>query len=429
VIGLQATLWLPPAGISVLAFALVYTLLHYVPTLQAEDVSELWWLFSGDASTARDLLATLASAMITMTSLVVSITVVVLTLAANQLGPRLVGNFMSDNQIKAVLGLFIGTILYLIVVLRSLSLDLATSEVPHLAVSVGTAFSILCLFALLLYVHKIVRSIIADTVVRDVSGALRRAIARNLPALEDARSAPDGTSEPTRAPEWWLALGKSGYVQVIDYGALVKLAQREDVVIRVCMRPGHFVLSEGRHMAVLSPRADQLAREIQASVVIGPERSPAQDLEYSMRQLVEIALRALSPGINDPFTAIAAIDHLGAALADALGRSMPEAVHRDNQGRVRVLADVPDFTGLIDAAFNQIWQAGCEHAAVLIELADILGKLAPAARTADQRHAIQQHVAMIERAGAQHLDEPRDAADLAARIEQARRKFEEASEA
>jgi uncharacterized membrane protein len=419
-IGLQGSLWLVPAAMSALAFLLAYGLLRFAPTLPARSVRGLWWLFSGDAETAQDLLATLMSGMITMTSLVVSITVVVLTLAANQLGPRLVANFMADHQIKAVLGLFIGTILYLVTLLRSLTADTPTDQMPHLAITVGTALVVSCLFALLFYVHKVARSIIADTVVRDVARGLRRAVEANLPERDATADEAAHTTTEVSGPERWMALGRTGYIQVIDYQALVATAEREDVVIRLDVRPGHFVLSEGRHVAVLAAEPRELAPEIAKRIVIGAERSPAQDIEYAIRQLVEVALRALSPGINDPFTAIAVIDHLGGALADVLGRPLPQPVHRDDKGRVRVLADVTDIGGLLDAAFNQIRQAGKAHAAVLIELADILGKLAPLARGRPEREGIARHLAMVERAGGRHLEEPGDVADLAERISRAR---------
>lgn len=428
---LRATLWLLPAGISVLACVLAFALLTWGPDFAGGTVDELWWLFSGDAETARDLLSTLASGMITMTSLVVSITVVVLTLAANQLGPRLVSRFMADNQIKAVLGLFIGTILYLLTLLRSLNGDLAADQVPHLAVTVGTGLAVMCLFALLVYVHKIARSIIADTVVHDVTKDLRHAIAANLPEPTDNgldEADPAHEPGPGLAPERWLSADRSGYVQVIDYHALVKLAQREDVVLRLGIRPGHFVLPGGRHVAVLSAKAEELQEAIFGSIVIGAERSPAQDIEYAIRQLVEIAVRALSPGINDPFTAIAVIDQLGAALADIMALGTPEAVRRDQAGRVRVLADVAAFDGLIAAAFDQIRQAAQSHPAILIELADILGKLAPSVRTEAQRRAILSHLAMIEGAGRRHIDEPADEQDLAVRIAAARHDLEPASD-
>jgi uncharacterized membrane protein len=141
------------------------------------------------------VLSTLVSGMITMTSLVVSITVV-LTLAATQLGPRLIGNFMADHAIKAVLGHFIGTILYLLTLLRSLSDDTPEEQVPHLAITVGTALSILCLFALLSCVHKVARSIIPETIIRDVARTLRDAVDRGLP-----RRAPDHWRSGWRSPD------------------------------------------------------------------------------------------------------------------------------------------------------------------------------------------------------------------------------------
>lgn len=424
-IRLQASLWLLPAVISALAFLVAYALLRWAPLLPSRMTGDLWWLFSGDGETARELLATLTSGMITMTSLVVSITVVILTLAANQLGPRLVTSFMADRQIKLVLGLFIGTILYLLTVLRSLDGELPEARVPQLAVTLGTALSVFCLFALLFYVHKIARSIIADTVVRDVARGLQRAVANNLPDGEADR----GTAGPAIAlaglPACWIRLGRTGYIQVIDYEGLAGLAERHDVVIRLDVRAGHFVLKDGRHVAVLAPQPTDLDGEIAGKLVIGAERSPAQDIEYAIRQLVEIALRALSPGINDPFTAIAVIDQLGAALAEIMARPLPPAVHRDGQGRVRVLASVSDIDGLFDAAFNQIRQAGQTHAAVLIELADILGKLGPQTRNDAQRAAIGRHLAMVERAGRRHLDEPGDADDLLRRLAEAKASLDE----
>ena len=388
VVQLRASLWLLPAGIGVVGFVLAYVLQQLPASLLDADLARRWSIFSGDAETARQLLATLAGGMISMTSLVVSITVVVLTLAANQLGPRLVANFMGDRQIKTVLGLFIGTIIYLLTVLRGLDHALPAAQMPYLAVTFGTALTILCLFALLFYIHKIARSIISDTVVREVASSLRETVAATL-----VEHVPDSVElAPTRedgAERHSIALDKLGYIQVIDYAALTDLATRKDLLIRLHVRPGHFVLRAGRHIEVEGADADGCGKAVRACFVIGAERSPAQDIEFAIRQLVEIALRALSPGINDPFTAIAVINALGGALAEMLARPMPPVAYRDKHGRVRVLADVSDHAGLLDAAFNQIRQAGQTHPAILIELAEILGKLVPSAREcgASRRHS------------------------------------------
>jgi len=346
---------------------------------------------------------------------VVSITVVVLTLAANQLGPRLVTSFMADRQIKIVLGLFIGTILYLLTVLRSLDGRQAADDVPHLAVTMGSALSVGCLFALLFYIHKIARSIIADTVVQDMAQALRRSVEANLPDGDEVGHGLEAAVD-VAWPSRWVALGRTGYVQIIDHHALVALAEKAEVVIRLDVRAGHFVLEQGRHAAVLAPEPPDLDEAIRRAFVIAGERSPAQDIEYAIRRLVEIALRALSPGINDPFTAIAVVDQLGGALGEMLGRPLPQAIYRDQHGQPRLLANVTDTGGLLGAAFSQIRQAAQAHAAVLIELADILGKLAPLTCRPAQRKELLRHVEMVERAGRRHLDEPGDAADLMRRV-------------
>lgn len=177
---LQGRLWLIPAFMSLSAPALAYVLLG--PGIDLfERFTDRWWLYSGDAGTARDLLSTLLAGMITMTSLVVSITVVVLSLAANQLGPRLIYNFIEDRRIQAVIGLFVATILYTLLALRTIGGELGgEAAVPHVVVTVASVLTVSCIFALLFHVNLIAHSIVSDTIVREVADALDNA-ARRLP--------------------------------------------------------------------------------------------------------------------------------------------------------------------------------------------------------------------------------------------------------
>ncbi|MFO1039633.1 MAG: DUF2254 domain-containing protein [Geminicoccaceae bacterium] len=384
---LRATLWLLPAVISVLAFFLAFVLLRLTPAIAANTIGNNWWLFSGDADTARNLLATLTSGMITMTSLVVSITVVVLTLAANQLGPRIVSTYMGDRQIKLVLGLFIGTILYLLTVLRSIAGTDDVVRVPHLAVTVGTALSVLCLFALLYYVHKIARSIIADTVVRSVGHGLRSTVRANLPE-RDLEPRSDVTSIGMR-PSNWATIGDTGYVQVVDYGRLVDVARERDVRISLEVRAGSFVFAGGRHVGVRGDLDNELRSRIEGAFVVGSERTPAQDVEFAIRQLVEIALRALSPSVNDPFTAITVIHRIGGELAEALHRELPPKVYCDDDGVPRVCASPPTWDDLFETAFAQIRHAAADHAMVLRELTSTLEALGDLTEDPAQRSAIE----------------------------------------
>lgn len=411
---LRGSLWVLPALMSAGAVALAYVILFSGVNVARLVDAEAWWLFSGDARTARDLLSSLLAGMITMTSLVVSITMVVLSLAAGQLGPRIIWSFIRDRQIQGVLGLFLATIFYLLIVLRSISDELGADYVPHLAVTIGSVLTAICLFALLFHIHKVARSIIADEVVKRVANDLESAIG-HLPEDGGKPPPPDADEQDPALPHSRpLAFEKAGYIQVIDYQALVEVAEKCGLVVQVHVRAGHFLHRNGRHATVFSEHAitDEHDEAIRAAIVIGHGRSPTQDLEYSIRQLVEIAVRALSPGINDPFTAIAVIHHLGSALEKVSGRTLRPAVYRDEAGRIRVLADAGDFAGLLDAALNQIRQSGKDVPAVLIELTRMCARLASVWSEEGQRRSLAQHVEKLRRTARRHIEDPDDLADF-----------------
>jgi uncharacterized membrane protein len=406
---LRGRLWLIPAIMSLAAVGLAYGLIGPGGEL-FKNYTESWWLYSGDPGTARDLLSTLLAGMITMTSLVVSITVVVLSLAANQLGPRLIWNFIEDRRIHTVIGLFVATILYTLLVLRTVEDELGPEGVPHAAVTLASLLTIACLFALLFHVSMVARSIVADTIVQEVANSLDDFVQRL--AQEPPGEARDRT--PASYPHRCSApLGRSGYVQVVDYKAMCALAQEHDLLIVLDVRPGHFVLRGTEHLHIRAPKPveDDVVEEITDLVVIGSGRTPTQDLEYSVRQLVEIAMRALSPSLNDPNTAIAVIDRLAAAFEIVSSRSFPAKEYCDEGGRLRVMADTTDYEGLMDAAFNQIRQAASSNPAVLIGLGRRLTSLLQVANSAEQKEAITKHLRMLERA-ASTVAEPEDRKDM-----------------
>jgi uncharacterized membrane protein len=384
---LQGQLWILPALISIGAAALAIWLLTHGASLMRATGRDVWWLYSGDAGTARGLLSGLLSGMITMTSLIVSVTFVILTLAANQLGPRLIGIFVRDRQIQSVLGLFLGTILYVIIVFRTLDDTLGPEGVPHLAVTVASALTVLCVFALLFYIHKIARSIIADNVVEAAAMSLRRDVRQIL--RPDSEEAPAEPLVGTRTP---ISLGRSGYVQVVDYDRLVELARGTDAVLEVKVRAGHYLLRRGEHVVAYGgrPAEAKFVEGVRAAFTVAAEPTPAQDLEHGIRQLVEIALRALSPGINDQFTAFAVVDRLGGAFEDIFERALRPKNLQDKDGRLRVVANRSDPQGLVDAAFDPIRQAGANNAAILIRIADTLGRLAPVLTEHDAAAVLRQ---------------------------------------
>lgn len=420
---LRTQLWVVPALFVLLAGGLAYVLLSYGAAIGPDDAGDHWWLYSGEAGTARELLSSLLSGLMTMTSLVVSVTFVILTLAANQLGPRLISIFMGDRQIQSVLGLFIGTILYVILIMRVLDDELGSDGVPHMAVTAASLLTILCLLALLFYIHKIARSIIADNVVEAVAVELRHTLHDLLP---NGEAVPDAAvTYPSGLVGHSLHIGTVGYVQVVDYDRLVEIARKHDVLIEVNVRAGHYVLSNGGHVDVFARHApdEGVADEIRSAFSVGSSRTPAQDPEHGVRQLVEIATRALSPGTNDPFTAKAVLDRLGAALEVVLARHLQPRVLRDGDGAVRVVADRTDIAGLLNASFHPIRQAGADHPALLIRIADVLGDLAAGAKSMEQKQALRSQLLRLAQTSCLGRLAPADRTDVARRIRAARRSF------
>ncbi|HSP23684.1 MAG TPA: DUF2254 domain-containing protein [Saliniramus sp.] len=389
---IREQLWLIPAIFTLISMLVAFLMLTF-GSLLFDGETDAWWLYSGDPQSARTLLSSLLSGLMTMTSLVVSMTFVILTLAASQLGPRLISMFVGDRQIQAVLGLFIGTIVYLIAILRTVDEEFGRGGVPHAAVTLASLLTLACLFALLFYIHKIARSIVADNVVEAVSQTLRKNVKEILRY--------DGSVEPPAFDQAGLrfrsiSLDRHGYIQVVDYDRLIEIARKSDAVIEVRVRAGHHVICTGDHVRVTSGASGECDEAIRSAFVIGRVRTPAQDLEHGIRQLVEIAVRALSPGINDPFTAIAVIDRLGAALEQILLGGLQPRLLPDEDGRVRVVADRSGVTGIVDAAFDSIRQAGSDNPAILIRIADTLGALARLPEPGEALRAVLGQLAKLE---------------------------------
>lgn len=340
--------------------------------------------------------------MITMATLAISITMVVLTLAAQQLGPRLIRSFIADRRTQASLGLFVSTVIYLLLVLRSAYGQ--REAVANLAVTIGTVLVLLSVATLLFFVHHLARSIIADNVIDRIGTQLDKDIVRLLPDKSTAaRESPEKTAEG--AP---ISLVEGGYVQAIDYDSAARVATNAEATISYSIRAGDHAVP-GVVAARITPqkafnRDHCLA--IRRTIYLGAERTAVQDLDFSIHQLVEIALRALSPGTNDPYTAIAVIDRLTQSIRIIMDRGTPREAWRDKEGRIRVIASMSNFDGVLDAAFSQIRQ-GTDMPAVLLRLAQNISQLFQQAH-GNQRAALARHLKLVVAAGRRSIEEPED---------------------
>jgi uncharacterized membrane protein len=340
---------------------------------------------------------------------VVSITMVVLTLAAQQLGPRLIRSFMADRRTQATLGLFVATVVYLLLVLRSVYGG--TESVPNLAVTGGTVLVLLCLVALLVFVHHLARSIIADNTIDRVGNALDDDVARLLP--ESDLETPDPPAKTPRENGAPFMLQHGGYIETVYYGGIVDIATSANAVIELSFKPGRHVIEGGTFAWVAPAEAAtaSMGEQLEACLQLGGERASIQDLETSIRQLVEVALRALSPSISDPFTAMAVVDRLTTSLAKIMGRGQPQCVWTDDEGKVRLVAPRSTFADILQEAFRQIRQHAQDQPAVLIRLVESLGQLLAQANPA-QRPALEKEIEIVVETGRRNIAQREDLATL-----------------
>ncbi len=416
---LRSSYWFLPAVMAILAVALVGLMAYLDQQNDRSGLIDLSWINLTGAAGARAILSTVASSMITVTGIVFSITIVTLSLASQQFGPRLLQNFMRDRGNQFVLGTVTSTFLYCLLMLRTVSANGSDRFVPHLSILVAVLLGVLCVGVLIYFIHHVAESIQVDNVIASVSRDLVAGIERLFPdrTSEEVGSREIGYTLEELLPESFdeqlrpVPSLTSGYLQAVDLPGMVALAEKKDLVIRIAHRVGHFIVA-GAPLVEVWPGeaagAKELATALNDLFITGHKRTTEQDLEFPINELVEIASRALSPGVNDPFTAISCIDHLGASLCDLAQRVFPSVLRKDGEERVRVLVYPTTFGGFVDAAFDQIRQYGRSHASVTLRLLENIRVIMPFTRYPEQREALLRQAAMIERGSHGGLPEEAD---------------------
>ncbi len=420
---LRSSFWFVPAVMACLAVTLAVCAVELDKAFAQDWVQRFGWIYSGGAEGASLLLGTVAGSMIAIAGTVFSMTLVALSLASSQLGPRLLRNFMRDTANQVVLGTFVATFVYCLLVLRTIRRADEVAFVPHLSVSIGVLLAIVSIGVLIYFIHHVSVSIQADEVVARVGRELEAGIERLFPG-HLGQSESDASKGPTDAdlPEAFAREARpvgalaDGYLQRIDTEALMALASQEDLLLRLERQPGHYLV-KGRAMVMVWPGdrvTEALVDKMSAAFVLGNQRTAVQDVEFSFHQLVEIAVRALSPGINDPFTAIACVDRLGSGLCRLARRDMPSALRFDHHGRLRLLAPGPSFAEIADAAFNQIRQNAHSNPAVAIRMLDAIAQVARHVRRTQDVACLQRHAGMIVRGVRKAVPEPDDLLEVEA---------------
>ena len=416
---LRATYWFIPAVMAAAAGVLGLASVQVDRWLASRYVAELAWIYSGGPEGARAVLGVVAGSVMSTAGVTFSITIAALSLASTQLGPRLLHTFMRDTANQVVLGTFIATFVFCLLVLRTIQGDEEGGRfVPALSVTAGVGLGLASLGVLIFFIHHVAVSIQAPNVVAGVGRELAKHVERAFPTPERVEAARPAATLPADFDALAAAVDSTedGYVQVLDEDALVAIAARAGVLLMVELRPGQFVAQGAALVRAWPPEAmnPRLARDIRRRFVVGTQRTAEQDVEFAVDQLAEVAVRALSPAINDPFTAIACLDWLGAGLCRAARGRTARTQRADARGTVRVVyRNGYTFTGLIDAAFNQIRQFGARSPAVMLRMLETIEAVVRCTGgDRDEMQTLLHHAQMVHRAALQATAEPRDREDL-----------------
>lgn len=379
----NASYWFYPALFSILAAIIAFSTILIDRAGASQWLADAQWLSPARPEGARNILTVIAGSMIGVASTVFSITIAAVAYASGNYGPRLLTNFMEDRGNQLSLGTFIATFVFSVIVLRAVrganessagiepDIAAAAGFVPQLSLALATVLAAVAIAVLVYFLNHIPSSIRINTVLEGIG-------ARLITQIEDRYPDRNSGAEPKESPRGLSVLGQGrGYVQYIDHEKLATLAAQWGGRIALRLRTGDFV-----HPSValadligIAPN-DDTDDCIRRCFALGAMRTPVQDPEFLIDELVEIAMRALSPGINDPFTAITAMHWLGAATAEFARRdlSSPLVDLGNNAERLFLLPD--DFDHFLARGFGALRAAAATNALAAKQFLDCLASAA-----------------------------------------------------
>lgn len=405
VMALRGSLWFVPA--ITVAGAIVLGVAVSEADLAAGAWAAQRWprFFAATPDGARAVLGAIASAMITVTGIVFSMTLVTLSLAASHYGSRVLRQFMRDRANQLVLGTFLGVFAYCLVVVRAVRGG-DDPFVPAFAVAIAIAFAFVAIGLLIYYLHHVATSVQAPHIIATLAHETLQAAAA-MASRDTGERGPAQPPQPAAARWHPVAARRSGFVATVGTSSLHDLACALGTTIRMDAGAGDFV-ADGTSLASVADVVpdDETAAAIDGCYAIGVERSIDEDVGYGMRQIVDIALRALSPGVNDPTTAVLCLHWLTVVLRRLVAVRFPPAACYDAEGRLRLIARQPSFDALLHTAYDQVADAAAGDAVVLGHLEASLAAVAAACEDPARQAAIAQLAASLHARVSRDVGDP-----------------------
>jgi len=428
---LKVSFWFAPAlmalGAVLLAWAM-YWVDSFVPN---EALQNSHFVLAGTVGELRSALLGIAGTVLATAGVVFTLLTLPLSTVAAQYGSRLLRLFLGDRTTQFVLGMFVATFVYCIAAALSIPPVDVEPESPQLTATLGI-YLMLATFATLILLVQHISTMLQAPNIAAAAGAELQSVVRAA-YTEDVTSGGDGKGELETRPNaqdipqllaetdsYGVHVSDTGYIQFIDPEMLLTLARDKDLVIRLLHKPGRFV-GAGEVVALVWPavRVDaQLDKLIRRAFQIGTGRTPTQDIEYAVNQLTEMAVRAMSPAINDPFTAMTCLDHMGDGLITFIRQEEKGSHYYDRDGRLRLVLEPVTFAELLSAAFDMLRHASCDNASVLLHMLTVIDVVGQATPAPAARQQLLRHVGLIQAES-----------QAGALIEEDRRRIAESSEA
>ncbi len=425
----RSSLWFLPSLIVAASIALAIGLIELDSTASDRWLAQWPRLFGAGAEGSRGMMSTIAGSMMTVVGVTFSMILVVLALASSQYTSRILRNFMRSRVTQVVLGIFAGVFTYCLIVLRTIRSGDEGEFVPNLAVFFGFVLALGCVGALMFFINHMATSIQASNIIAWVAEDTIRAIDRLFP--ESLGQAPgeedeDDTLCPLVEQKWHaVPASKSGYVQSVDDAAILGLTRDRKTIVRMERGIGEFVVQDTALalLALKDPPDQGTIIALQAAFSINRHRTLEQDAAFGIRQIVDIALKALSPGVNDVTTAVMCVDHLTAILSRLASRHIPSP-HRYEDGELRVIAKGQSFKSLLGDSFDQIRGSAKGNVAILLQMLGAIQTIASRTAKPGRRLALREQVQWIAEVAERTIVYPHDRARIDGRLTRTREALE-----
>lgn len=427
----KSSFWLLPA-LGIVCGLILAEIAHRLDRRSQQTWTEIPIIFSGSASDAHYVLSAITGSLITVIAMSFSLTVVILQLASSQYSPRVLRSFEVDRGLQVALGIYIATFVFSLMTQEEMYTPTGedtTIFIPVVSISITVFLALVCVAVLAYLIQHVSKLIQSSTIVRMAERDTLKAIARleDLKATSPEPRLPgeDATSDPRTGETLWIRSKKSGYLKSFSVETVVRAVTvgKEPVVVEIPHAPGHFVsagqpLAKIRTERAVKPDAEARRRAL-GSFSLGQERSFRQDFAFGLRQLSDVALRALSPGVNDPTTAMQALDRLETLFIVLGTKEMPSRAreYRFRGARVMVKIGYPDFDDNVGLAFDQIRRAALASGdvAVLDRFLEVIERAVQANTLPERQKALWSRAYAVARQAPRQIPDPHDAANLVRR--------------